>query len=96
MNSIQSIKNNYIKHIIFASRSRNNFYLLKKFLGGKTFLLCEKPLLTDVVGIKSIKPFLEKNLNNITVSMQYFYAFYFYYINKNFFINKKKYQKNSV
>ena len=92
VNSIRSIKNNYIKHIIFASRSRNNFYLLKKFLGDKTFLLCEKPLLTDIVGIKNLLTFSRKNLNNIAVSMQYFYAFYFYYINKNF-INKKSIQK---
>ena len=91
-NSIRFIKSQNINYFIFASKNEKNISYLKRFLGEKKFLLCEKPLVADKSEIKKMIYYSKKNLNYLSISMQYLYAFYFYFINEKF-INKKKVEK---
>ena len=89
INSLDLLKKQNIKYIIIANKNSDHFKYVKLFLKNKNNILCEKPLLVTKNKLLNLESRIKKNKCFLMISMQYFYAFYFNFINKNLVKNKK-------
>ena len=88
INSLSLIKKQNIKYIIIANKNSEHFKYIKLFLKNKNNILCEKPLVVMRKELLFLENKIRKNKCSLTISMQFFYAFYFNFINKNLIKNK--------
>ena len=88
INSLSLIKKQNIKYIIIANKNSDHFKSIKLFLKSKNNILCEKPLMIMRKELLFLENKIRNNKCSLTISMQFFYAFYFNFINKNLIRNK--------
>ncbi len=88
-NSLKFIKEHNVKYIIISNKNSDHLKYIKLFLRSENNILCEKPLIIKKKELLNLESNLRKKKTFLTISMQFFYAFYFYFINKNFVKNKK-------
>lgn len=89
INSLDLLKKQNIKYIIIANKNSDHFKFAKLFLKNKNNVLCEKPLVVKKNKLLNLERRIKKNKCFLMISMQFFYAFYFNFINKNLVKNKK-------
>lgn len=89
INSLDSLKKQNIKYIIIANKNSDHLKYIKLFLRNKNNILCEKPLVISKKKLINLESRIKKDKCFLMVSMQFFYAFYFNFINKNLVKNKK-------
>jgi len=89
INSLTLLKKQNIKYIIIANKNSDHFKYVKLFIKNKYNILCEKPLVVTKNKLLSLESKIKKNKCFLMISMQFFYAFYFNFINKNLVKNRK-------
>jgi len=88
-NSFNLIKKQKIKYIVIANKNSEHLKYIKLFLKNGNYILCEKPLMVTKNQLANLTNRLKKNKCSVAIGMQFFYAFYFNFINKKVIANKK-------
>ncbi len=89
INSLKLIREQDVKYIIISNKNSDHLKYIKIFLKTRNNILCEKPLILTKRELVNLESNLKKKKTFLTISMQFFYAFYFHFINKKFVKNKK-------
>lgn len=88
INSLQLISKEKITYVIIANKNSGHLRYIKLFLKKECHILCEKPLTITKKKLINLTSKINKKKNSVSISMQYFYAFYLNFINRNFIKNK--------